>query len=175
MGGGDRGLYQNTAGSKSRGDRLNSLFSNEASNDYLIIGQSGSSVHAGYASENIPPFFSEPIQDEVLLDTFFLFIVMCYFLTEKFGDTKNKRLTNFLNRFEVMETMKRGNLIASSEFKSFQKYCKNKSTQQHHGYEVVRRFMTKYFSDSSGSFMRLNRDGWEQYVNRFLEKNNFGR
>jgi hypothetical protein len=171
MGGGDSKLYQNTAGSESRKNRTYPLFPDDIGTEYSMTSQSIGFPQTEYASETEPdPYLGENNQDVSTFDIFSLFIAMYYMLMEKFREVKNRKIAEFLNKFMAVETINKGSLINSSEFKIFQKYCKNKSIQQYHGYEVIRRFMTKYFSDSSGVFMRLGIDEWEQYANRFLKK-----
>jgi hypothetical protein len=176
MGGGDSKIYQNTAGSESGKDRTYPLFPNDIGMEYPMTRQSMGFPQAEYASENNPdPYLGETNQDESTSNIFLLFIAMCYMLIEKFREVKNKKLIEFLNKLIAMNTINKESLINTPEFKIFQKYCKNKSIQQYYGYEVIRRFMTKYFSDSSGVFMRLRMDEWKQYVSRFLKDNNFRR
>ena len=173
MGGGvSGGLFSNTVGSKSRGEETSSLFRDEVGNRYSALGQNGnfSQGGAGYASEGTPAYSDEPVQGEEKLDIFSLFIFMCYLLAERFAQEKNKKLSVFLAQLGEIETIDKKSLKDSLEFKSFQKYCKNPSFQQFSDYDVVRRFMTKHFSDSNGVFMKLKPDEWKQYINRFLKK-----
>jgi hypothetical protein len=174
MGGGvSGGLFPNTVGSKSRGEETNSLFGDEVGNDYSALGQNGNFSQGGsvgFASEGIPVYSDEPVQDEEKLDIFSLFVFMCCLLAERFAQEKNKKLSVFLAKLGKIETIDKESLKDSLEFKSFQKYCKNPSFQQFSDYDVVRRFMTKHFSDSNGVFMKLKLHEWKQYINRFLKK-----
>jgi len=165
MGGGTSKLHSKAKRSIEKKYETPSLFSYDSGNSYSTKGQSAGFIQPEYASDNKPvSYFEEPI-----IDATTLFLIICYFVRERLGDAKNKKLRDFLDKFGEMISNK-NNLVNSSEFKNFRKYCSNKSIQQYYGYEVVRRFLTKYFSDSSGVFMKIKRDEWVQYVNQFLKK-----
>jgi len=168
MGGGTRKNSPDIR-SKARKNITYPLFPNYENNGYAYpaMSQSIMSQQVGYTSEKKPDdYLGKKEHDEMTINIITLFISMCYILKEKYKAIKNKKLQDFINKFEEVITLGK----YSSEFKNFQKYCSNKSIQQYHGYEVVRRFMTKYFSDTSGVFMKMKRDEWVQYVNRFLKK-----
>ena len=154
--------------SRTRKNITYSLFSDYENTGYTYpaMRQNIISQQVGYNPEKKPELYLGKTEQDEMMYIFTLFISMCYILKEKYKAVKNKKLQHFLNKFEEMITLG----IYSSEFKNFQKYCSNKSIQQYYGYEVVRRFMTKYFSDSSGVFMKIKRDEWVQYVNQFLKK-----
>jgi hypothetical protein len=175
MGGGIGGLHQNTKGSISRKDKTIPLFHDESSNRGSTAEQSKSSTQTGYAYENRPEYPSEPTSDEAKLDISSLFIAMCYMLVEKFRAVKNKKLLGFISKLGKMEIINGENLVNIPEFENFQKYCRNKSIHQYNGYDIVRKFLTRYFSDSSGVFMNLKTDEWEQYANRFWKTKNHRR
>ena len=164
MGGGTNKLHLPKKRGRAKKHEEPSLFSHDSGNSYSTTGQ-GTGLQSGYASDNKPISYLE----ESMIDVINLFLIVCYFVRERLGDAKSKKLRGFLDKFDEIISDK-NNLINSSEFRNFQKYCSNKSIQRYHGYEVVRRFMTKYFSDTSGVFMKMKRDEWVQYVNRFLKK-----
>jgi hypothetical protein len=169
MGGGTTRLFPKRNRDKENGTP--SLFHYDSDNVYSTTGQSTGFIKAEYASDKKPEsYLGDTEYGETIVDTFTLFLVIFYFLKEKFGTAKNKKLRNYLDKLEELITNRKDSLINCSEFKNFQKYCINKPIQQYHGYEVVRRFLTKHFSDSSGIFMRLKKDEWVQYVDRFLKK-----
>jgi hypothetical protein len=169
MGGGIGGHHNNTRGSRSRIDKTNSLFHDETGNGNSTAEQSKSSTQTEYASGKWSEYSGEPIEDEAKLDIVSLFIAMCYMLIEKFRTVENNKLLDFISKLSEMDTINKENYINSPEFKKFQKYCRNKSIKQYNEYDIVRKFLTRNFSDSSGDFMNLKTDEWEQYANRFLK------
>ncbi|MCL2007372.1 MAG: hypothetical protein FWG77_04735 [Treponema sp.] len=169
MGGGVSRKNRNIARNKSRRDWTDSLFSSEPSIEYSTAEQGSSSPYDKFASNSNYSLPAREIdQDEATMYSLTLFIAMYYILKGKFGNEKNKKLIEFLHKVDKTIINKKESLINSSEFIKFQDYCKNKNIHQYSGYEIVRRFMTKYFSDASGIFMRLSRDEWIRFVSRFL-------
>jgi len=164
MGGGTSKLHSKAKRSIEKKYETPSLFFRDSGNNYSTTRQ-GTGLQSEYASDNKPISYLE----EPMIDAINLFLIICYFVRERLGDAKSKKLRDFFDKFDEMISNK-NNLVNSFEFKNFQKYCSNKSIQQYHGYEVVRRFMTKYFSDTSGVFMKMKRNEWVQYANRFLKK-----
>ena len=171
MGGGVSGLYQNTIGSRYIKDLTNSLFVGEPDNEYSTVKQGSGTSQGEFVSNSNSGLFTEEINhDKSTIYCLTLFIVMFYFLKEKFKDVKNKKMLNFLHQINEIITFEKDSLMNSSEFKKFQNYCKSKNIHQFFGYEIIRRFMTKRFSDSSGIFMKLRRDEWVHFANQFSKK-----
>jgi len=171
MGGGIKKPFPKRKSVITKESKTSSLFSYELKNSHSITGKSAGSIQVEYVSGNRPEsYLGNNEQDKEVENIFTIFLIIYFFLNEKFGETKNKKLHNFLYRLDEMIKNKKDSLANCSEFRNFQKYCSNKPIQQYHGYEVVRRYLTKYFSDSSGIFMRLRKDEWVEYVDQFLKK-----
>jgi hypothetical protein len=170
MGGGINKKNRNKIKNKAERDKTPFLSSNDIWNERSMTIQGGGSTQVNYASDISPEsYLGETIQDETVQDVLTLFIAICYLLIEKFKEVKNKKLIHFISKLDGMKRITKNDLSNSPEFKTFQKYCGNKSIKQYNGYDIVRKFLTKYFSDSSGIFMGLKKSEWAQYVNRFLK------
>ena len=167
MGGGTTKLFSNRNRGLERENITSSLFSFDVDNIYSATGQSIGSTQAVHVSDSKPETYLED-KEYGVADIFTLFLIICNFLKDKFHEVNNKKLRNFIDKLEIMNMD--DNLVNCSEFKKFQKYCINKSIHQYHGYEIVRRFLTKCFSDYTGIFMKLERNEWIQYADRFLKK-----
>jgi hypothetical protein len=135
----------------------------------LSLSQSIGFTQAEDVSENKPSYLAGSSQSEKMLDVFTLFLMMYYFLKEKFQGMKNKKMKDFLDKLEKMKTIDEARLINNSEFIKFQKYCENKSIQQYDEYNIVRKYITKYFHDTSGTFMKMKKSEWVQYTNKILK------
>lgn len=154
MGGGDSKEYNNVW------DRNYSLFSNR-SYEYPSLSDGDISSQAGYSSEKKPyPYLVDINVDEEFKFLKIIFIAMCLLLKDSFMTVKNKKLQNFLTN---MENSKDCFLIA------FQEFCINRNINKNNGYEVMRRFLAKYFSDSTGVFMNIQISVWQNYYNYALK------
>jgi hypothetical protein len=171
MGGGISKKNRNKIKNKAERDKTPFLYPNDIWNEQSMTRQGVGSTQVNYASDISPDsYLGEISQDETAQDVLTLFIAICYLLIEKFKEVKNKKLTLFIGKLDGMKGITKEDLVNSPEFKTFQKYCGNKSIQQYNGYDIVRRFLTKYFSESSDIFMKLKKNEWTQYVNQFLKK-----
>jgi hypothetical protein len=135
----------------------------------LSTSQSVASTQAEYVSENTPSYFAGSTQGEATRNVLVLFLIMYYILKEKFKNIKNKKMCVFLSKLENMELIDENSLINNFEFKKFQEYCGNKSIQQYDDYDIARKYMTKYFHDTSGTFMKMKKSDWVQYTNKVLK------
>jgi len=173
MGGGTskHNLHLNTAASRARRDRTIPLFSDETDNEHSAARRGINFPLGGLTPNGKPTSISGEInQEETTMYVFTLFVAMFYLLKNKFWELKNKKLNIFVQQIDKVVSTGKDSLFRSLEFKKFQDYCKNKSIHQYYGYEVVRRFLTKRFSDSTGNFMKLGRDEWVNFVNQSLKK-----
>lgn len=171
MGGGISKKNRNKIKNKAGKDKTPLLLPNNIWDGRPITRQAGNFTQGEYAFDILPdPYLVETNQDGMTQNILILFIAMCNMLIEKFKEVKNKKLILFINKLNEIKGIKKEDLVNSPEFKTFRKYCGNKSIRQYNGYDVVRRFLTRYFSDSSGIFMRLKKTEWTQYVNRLNNK-----
>jgi len=175
MGGGTSKLYPKRKKSIAKKDVTSFLFSFDSDSRHSTAIQ-GTGLHAEYLSDNRPGTYQGKAgQDDKTVDILTLFIILCYFLKEKYREENNINLRHFLDKLEEMSTKKKNNLVKSSFFKNFQKYCTNNSIKNYYGYEDIRNYFTKHINDTSGIFMNIKRNEWVQYVNQLLKNNNFRR
>jgi len=168
MGGGTSKHYSKIK--KTGKNALFPLFSHDLNNSYSTIQQSIGSVQSVYGSDNrLVSYIKNTDIDGVTINILTLFLIVCNFLKENFAKEKNRKLQDFLYKFDKITLEDRDSLAKCSEFKKFSKFCTNKPIQQYHGYEVIRRFLTIFFSDSTGIFMKLKKEEWINYISRFLK------
>lgn len=165
MGTGNSGLFNKTKGSRSGNVLSLDLFSNESA-DHQAQEQSNIAQdkhglgheHGSYPEDIIIERMSSNI------DIFQLFIIMCHMLRSKLAELKNKKILKFLNDFN------NNNFLDSTEFQIFKEYFQNENIGTDYGYDAVRKFITKYLSDSSATFMKLRKNEWISYVAEYFRK-----
>jgi len=103
------------------------------------------------------------VSDEI--DSIFkLFVALCALLKSKLNKIKNKKLIKFLDDFDD-----NGSLTFKG-FLLFKKYFNHKNISRDYGYDIIIDFIVKNFSDSSGIPIKLQKNEWITYVNKYENK-----
>jgi len=115
-------------------------------------------LHSGSYSQG-----NEIFNDEI--DSIFqIFVALCDLLKSRLKKIKNKKIMKFLDDFDNNSSLNfKGFLL-------FKKCFKNKNINLDYGYNIVIDFIEKYFTDSSGIFVRLQKNEWITHINKYKNK-----
>ena len=160
MGTGISKHFHDTKGSGSTGDSGIDLFSGKVTGH---IDQSKNTVvqNGSFGRYNFD--FGITRQTKEILDEedyfiYKLFVAMCYLLRSKYTENKNEKLLGLLNAFDVDSS------LDSSWFLKFKEFFRDKNFVSDYGFAIVVNFISRYFSDSLGLSLKIQKKEWMNLV-----------